>query len=59
MSHVKFVHWAARMPDSDKLCNNFCATGTNGSLDFGLCWYINWQLLTDVLFVVVAMVQDS
>ena len=30
MSHVKFVHWAARMPNSDKLCNSFSAAGANG-----------------------------
>ena len=36
MSHVNFVHWAERMPDSDKLCNSFRAVGTNGCLDFSL-----------------------
>ena len=36
MSHVKFVHWAARLPNSDKLCNSFRAAGTNGRLDFSL-----------------------
>ena len=36
VSHVKFVHCAARMPNSDKLCNSFCAAGTNGCLDFSL-----------------------
>ena len=36
MSHVKFVHWTARMPNSDKLCNNFRAAGTNGRLYFSL-----------------------
>ena len=34
VSHVKFVHWAAWMPSSDKLCNSFHAAGTNGRLDF-------------------------
>ena len=37
MSHVKFVHWAARMPNSDKLCNSFRAAGANGCLNFSLC----------------------
>ena len=36
VSHVKFVHWAARIPDSDKLRNSFRAAGTNGFLDFSL-----------------------
>ena len=36
MSHVKFVHWAARMPNSDKLFNSFRAAGTNRRLDFSL-----------------------
>ena len=36
MSHVKFVHWAARMTNSDKLCNSFSAAGANGRLDFSL-----------------------
>ena len=31
-----FVHWAARMPDSDKLCNSPRAAGANGYLDFSL-----------------------
>ena len=47
MSHVKFVQWAARMRNSDKLCNSFCATGTNGRLDFSLpllavCGSVSW-----------------
>ena len=36
MSHVKFVQWVARMPNSDRLCNSFRAAGTNGRLDFSL-----------------------
>ena len=36
MSHVKFVHWVWRMPNSDKLCNSFRAAGANGCLDFSL-----------------------
>ena len=36
MSHVKFVNWAALIPNSDKLCNSFRAAGTNGRLDFSL-----------------------
>ena len=36
VSHVKFVHWAAWMPNSDKLCSSFCAEGANGCLDFSL-----------------------
>ena len=36
VSHVKFVHWAAWMPNSDKLCNSFRAAGTNGRLDLSL-----------------------
>ena len=36
MSHVKFVHWVARMRNSDKLCNSFRAAGTNGRLEFSL-----------------------
>ena len=36
VSHVKFVHWVARMPNSDKLCNSFRAAGTNGRLDLSL-----------------------
>ena len=36
MSHVKFVHWAALMPNSDKLCNSFHVTGANRCLDFSL-----------------------
>ena len=47
MSHVKFVHWAARMPNSDRLCNSFCAAGANGCLDFSLsllatCRSVSW-----------------
>ena len=33
VSHVKFVHRAARIPNPDKLCNTFRAVGTNGRLD--------------------------
>ena len=33
MSQCKFVLWAARMPNSNKLCNSFGAAGTNGCLD--------------------------
>ena len=36
VSHVKFIHWAARMPNSDKLRNSFRAAGTNGCPDFSL-----------------------
>ena len=36
VSHVKFIHWAAWMPNSDKLCNSFCKAGTNRCLDFSL-----------------------
>ena len=36
VSHVKFVDWAAQMPNSDKLCNSFRAAGTNRCLDFTL-----------------------
>ena len=36
VSHINFVHWAVRMPNSDKLCNNFRAARTNGCLDFSL-----------------------
>ena len=47
VSHVKFVHWAARMPNSDKLCNSLRAAGTNGCLEFSLsllaaCGSISW-----------------
>ena len=35
MSHVKFVHWAAWMPNSE-LSNSFRAAGTNKCLDFSL-----------------------
>ena len=47
MSHAKFVHWAARMPNSDRLRNSFRATGANGCLDFSLsllaaCGSVNW-----------------
>ena len=34
--HVKFVHWAARVSNSDKLCNSFRGERTNGQLDFSL-----------------------
>ena len=36
VSHVKFAHWSAWMPNSIKLCNSFRAPGTNGCLDFSL-----------------------
>ena len=36
MSNVKSVHWAARMPNSDKLCNSFRTAGADGRLDFSL-----------------------
>ena len=36
VSHVKFVHWAVRMSNSDKLCNSFRVAGANGCLDFSL-----------------------
>ena len=36
MSHVKFIRWEARMPNSDKLCNSFRAAEINGRLDFSL-----------------------
>ena len=36
LSHVKFVHWAARMPNSDKLCNSFRASEANWRLDLSL-----------------------
>ena len=47
MSHVKFVYWAARMPNSVKLCNSFREAGTNGCLDFSLsllaaCGSVSW-----------------
>ena len=47
MSHVKFVHWAALMPNSDKLYNSFRATEINGCLDFSLsllaaCGSVSW-----------------
>ena len=47
MSHVKFIHWAARMPNSDKPCNSFRAAGANGCLDFSLslladCGSVSW-----------------
>ena len=47
MSHVKFVLWARRMPNSDKLCNSFRAAGANGCLDFSLsfltdCGSFSW-----------------
>ena len=47
MSHVKFVHWAARMPNSDKLCNIFGAEGANRCLAFSLsllvaCNSVSW-----------------
>ena len=36
MLYVKFVHWAARMPNSNKLCNSFRAAAANEGLDFSL-----------------------
>ena len=47
VSHVRFVHWAARMPNSDKLYNSFRAAGTNKCLDFSLrliaaCGSVSW-----------------
>ena len=36
MSHVKFVHWAARMSNSDKLCKSFHEAEANWCLDFNL-----------------------
>ena len=36
MSHVKFVHWAARISNSNILRNSFRTAGTNGCLDFSL-----------------------
>ena len=36
MSHLVFVHWAARMPISDRLSSSFRAAGINGRLDFSL-----------------------
>ena len=36
MSHVKFVHCAAWMPNSNKLYNSFHVAGTNECLDFSL-----------------------
>ena len=35
------------MPNSDNLCDSFCAAGTNGCLDFSLsvlaaCGSVNW-----------------
>ena len=47
VSHVKFVYWATRMPNSDKLCNSFCAAEANGGLDFSLsllaaCSSVSW-----------------
>ena len=47
MSHVKFIHWAARMLNSDKLCDGFSAIGANGCLDFSLsllaaCGSVSW-----------------
>ena len=46
--HVKFVHLAAQTPNSDKLCNNFRAAGTNRCLDFNLsllaaCDSVSWS----------------
>ena len=48
VTQVKFVHWAARMPNSDKLCNRFRAAGVNGCLDFSLsllaaCGSVSWS----------------
>ena len=47
VSHVKFVNWAARMPNLDNLCNNLRAAGRNGCLDFSLplleaCDSVSW-----------------
>ena len=47
MSHLKFVYWAARMPNSDKLFNSFHAAGANWCLDFSLslpaaCGSVSW-----------------
>ena len=46
MTHVKFVHWAARMSNSGKLCNNFRAVGTNGGLDFSVSLLAAGDLIT-------------
>ena len=43
MFHVKFVYWAARMPNSDKLCNNYRLAGKNGYLDFSLFLLAVWD----------------
>ena len=47
VTNIKFVHWAAQMPNSDKLCNSFRAAGANGCIDFSLsllaaCGLVNW-----------------
>ena len=42
MSNVKFIHWAARMPNSDKLCSSVRAAGTNERLDFSLSLLAAW-----------------
>ena len=36
MFYVKFVHWAARIPNSDTLCDSFRSAGTNWRLNFSL-----------------------
>ena len=36
MFRFVFVDWVARIPISDRLSSNFCATGTNGGLHFSL-----------------------
>ena len=36
VSHVKFVHLAAQMPNSDYLCDGFHTAGENGCLNFSL-----------------------
>ena len=51
VSHAKFVYGAARMPNSEKLCNSFRAAGTNGCLDFSLsllaaCGSVSWPCRT-------------
>ena len=47
VSHVKLVHWTARMPNSGKLCNSCRTAETNGRLDFNLfllaaCGSVSW-----------------
>ena len=47
MPHVKFVHWAVQMPNSNKLCNSFCVAGANDCLDFNVsllaaCGLLSW-----------------